>query len=133
MRQEPKLGRSPEGDLQTEIRELRREVRRLNEHRFVKIQNSMPRMLGFMFVRGLALGLGTVIGASVLVSVLAFALAQIDFLPIIGDWATDFAAQIEAEVRSRQSGAEGTSGVVGQDGSISAPGPETDGGGSGGD
>ena len=90
--------------LMEEIRALRQEVARLNNHRFIRVQNSMPRLLGFQLMRGLALGLGTVIGASALVSVLAFFLAQIDFLPIIGEWATDFARQIEAEVEANRDG-----------------------------
>lgn len=87
-----------DGELASELRALRKEVRRLNDHRFIRVQNSVPRMLGFMLLRGLALGLGTVIGASVLVSILIFFLSQIDFIPIIGDWASDFAEQIAAEV-----------------------------------
>lgn len=90
--------RSPDTDLTEEIRALRIEVRRLNEHNFIKVQNSMPRMLGFMLLRGLALGLGTVIGASVLVSIVLFFLSQIDFIPIIGDWASNLAEQIATEV-----------------------------------
>lgn len=90
------------GSLEAEIRALRQEVQRLNEHRFIQVQNSTRRMLTMSLMRGLALGLGTVIGASVLVSVLAYLLAQIDFIPIIGEWATDFANQIEAEVQGNQ-------------------------------
>ena len=79
-------------ELRDEIRSLRAEVQRLNDHNFIKVQNSTRRMLTFMLMRGLALGLGTVIGASVLVSILAFVRAQIDFIPIIGEWAQNFAA-----------------------------------------
>jgi hypothetical protein len=39
--------------------------------------------------------LGTVVGASILVSLIAYLLAQIDFLPIIGDWATAIAEQMQ--------------------------------------
>ncbi len=95
--------------LRREISGLRKEVQRLNDHRFVQVQNSTRRMLTLQLMRGLALGLGTVIGASVLVSLLAFFLSQIDFIPIIGEWAKDFAQQIEAEMALRQivEGAEG--------------------------
>jgi hypothetical protein len=55
----------------------------------------MWRLILFQFVRGLALGLGTVVGASILVSLIAYLLAQIDFLPIIGDWATAIAEQMQ--------------------------------------
>ncbi len=92
------------GDLATEVAALRRELEVLNGHRFIRVQNSVPRMLTMQFARGLALGLGTVIGASVLVSILVYFLSQIEFLPIIGDWALDLADQIQAQVEANQSG-----------------------------
>ncbi len=93
----------PRDPLAEEIRALRREVEVLNGHRFIRVQNSLGRALAFQFMRGLFLGLGTVIGASVLVSVLAYTLSQIDFLPIIGEWAADFAEEMEGELRARRS------------------------------
>lgn len=87
-----------EGDLTREIAALRAELRVLNSHRFVRIHNSVPRFLAFNFARGLALGLGTVVGATLLLSMLVGALSQIEFLPIIGDWA----AQIAARIRESQ-------------------------------
>ncbi|MEM9710124.1 MAG: DUF5665 domain-containing protein [Pseudomonadota bacterium] len=83
----------------TEIVALREELARLNGHRFVQIHNSTLRLVWFQFLRGLAFGFGTVVGASILVSALAIALAQIEFLPIIGDWAAEIARQME-EARS---------------------------------
>lgn len=82
--------------LHQELAALRAEVARLNTHRFVTIHNSLPRLLAFQFARGLALGLGTVIGGGVLLSVLAWSLTQIDFVPIIGEWASQIAAELEA-------------------------------------
>lgn len=81
-------------DTRSEIAALREELERLNSHRFVRIHNSMPRLMMFQFVRGLVTGLGTVVGATLLVSVLVFILAQINFIPIIGDWAAQIADQI---------------------------------------
>ena len=52
-------------------------------------------MIALQFARGLALGIGTVVGATILVSALAYALSQIDFLPVIGTWATEIARQIQ--------------------------------------
>ena len=95
---EPSAPESDETSLAKEVRSLRDEVHQLNSHRYLRIQNSLPRMMGFSFLRGLAIGLGTVIGASVLVSVLAFFLAQIDFIPIVGEWAAQLAEQIAREV-----------------------------------
>jgi hypothetical protein len=82
--------------LAAEIAGLRAEVARLNAHRFVRDLNSPLRMLGFTFARGLALGLGTVVGASILVSVLVYLLAQVDFIPILGEWAARIANDIQA-------------------------------------
>jgi hypothetical protein len=87
-----------EDELRAELAALRSEVARLNSHRFIRIQNSVPRMLMFQLGRGLAFGLGTVIGASVVVSLVAYFLAQINFVPIIGEWAADVAEQILREI-----------------------------------
>lgn len=77
------------------IEALAREVERLNSHRFVKVHNSLFRLIGFQFARGLAFGLGSVLGASILVSLLAWWLSQIEFLPIIGDWAARLVQEID--------------------------------------
>ncbi len=91
--------RSTQNDALTEeIRALRAELARLNAHRFVRIHNNMLRLLAFNFARGLAVGLGTVLGATVLLSVFVWSLSQIEFLPIIGDWA----AQIAEQMRTSQ-------------------------------
>jgi hypothetical protein len=81
-------------DLAGEVRALRDEVKLLNSHRFVRIHNSMPRLLMFNFARGLAVGLGTLLGASVLLSMVVWALSQIEFLPIIGEFAAQIAEQM---------------------------------------
>jgi hypothetical protein len=95
-----------EATLAAEIKALRREIETLNGHRYIRVQNSLPKMMGYQLLRGLALGLGTVIGASVLVSLLAYSLSQIDFIPIVGDWAAEIAQQILAETGSDGFGGE---------------------------
>ena len=74
---------------------LTAEVRRFNEHRFVKIQNSPGRLLLYQLLRGAALGLGTLMGATVLVSLLAWWASQFSFVPIIGDWMIQIVDEIE--------------------------------------
>ncbi|KAA0917443.1 DUF5665 domain-containing protein [Aquicoccus porphyridii] len=86
-------------DAQTEaIARLTREVERLNGHRFVRIHNSFWRLVLFQFARGLAFGLGSVMGATILVSLLAWWVSQFEFLPLIGEWAAQIVDQIE-EIR----------------------------------
>jgi hypothetical protein len=76
------------------IERLTKEVEILNQHRFVRVHNSFFRMIGFQFLRGLALGLGTVVGATALVSIVAYWLSQFEFVPIIGEWVKQIADQI---------------------------------------
>ena len=84
-------------DTVSELAALQREIARINQHRFIRIHNSLPQLLGFNFIKGLAFGLGTVVGATILVSVLALFLTKIDFLPIIGEWAAEIADQMDAD------------------------------------
>ena len=83
--------------------DLTEEVRTLNSHRFIRLQNSVLRMVFFQFMRGLAFGLGSVLGATILVSVLGFWLSQIELLPVVGDllgdWAKGVAQQIRQEMQ----------------------------------
>lgn len=83
------------GDVRGELRALRAEVARLNAHRYIRMHNSLPRLVFFNFLRRLAFGLGTVLGASLLLSLLAWSLSQIEFLPIIGEWAAEIARQMQ--------------------------------------
>ena len=85
----------PSADLQSEISALKQELELLNNHRFVRIHNSVWRLVSFQFVRGLAFGLGSVIGATFLVSLLAYSLSTIDFLPIVGEWAKEIVNMIQ--------------------------------------
>ena len=75
--------------LVAEMAQLKDEIARLNRHKFVSVHNSTTRMLVFQFARGLAFGFGTVIGATILVSVLSYLLSSVDFIPIIGEWAAE--------------------------------------------
>lgn len=77
------------------LQKLTAEVERLNQHRFIRVQNSLWRLITFQFIRGLAFGLGSVFGATLLVSLLAWWVSQFEFLPIVGDWASQIVKQIE--------------------------------------
>ncbi|MDQ2091020.1 DUF5665 domain-containing protein [Marimonas arenosa] len=85
-------------DLEAQTQALNRltqEVERLNTHRFVTMHNSPLRLILYQFFRGLAFGLGTALGATILVSLLAWWVAQFEFIPIIGDWAVRIVEEIE--------------------------------------
>lgn len=74
--------------------ELVAELRDLNNHYLLRSNRSRFRAMGSQFLRGLAFGLGSVVGATILVSALAYSLSQIDFIPIIGDYASEIAKEI---------------------------------------
>lgn len=82
-------------ELQEEIAGLRRELARLNRHRFIQVHNSLPRLILFQLYRGLAFGLGTVLGATVVLSIVVWSLSKINFIPVIGEWATQILQTIE--------------------------------------
>lgn len=78
-----------------EIAGLRRELAHLNAHRFIKVHNSIPRLIAFQLLRGLAFGLGSVLGATLVLSIVIWSLSQINFVPVIGDWANEILAVIQ--------------------------------------
>lgn len=77
-----------------DLQHIRKELETLNKHKFIRIQNSAARMIGFQFLRGVAFGLGSVIGATLVVSLMISLLAQVEFIPIIGEWANEIIAEI---------------------------------------
>ena len=57
------------------------------------------KFLWFSFLKGLMIGFGSILGASVLVGLFVYLLAQISFIPILGDFIEDIILQIEIENR----------------------------------
>lgn len=107
-------------DLQREIVALREEVAKLNDHKFLRVYAQFWRLIAFQLLRGMAFGLGSVVGATVLVSILAYLLSQVDFIPILAEWA----AELDVEFSQEQDEAEAEQRVEEQ-----LPAPEGDGNG----
>ncbi|MGH1576850.1 DUF5665 domain-containing protein [Planktotalea sp.] len=82
-------------DTQQRLDKLTSELETLNKHRFIRIHNSLWKLILFQFTRGLAFGLGSVLGASILVSFLVWWLSQFEFIPIIGDFTRQLIDWIE--------------------------------------
>ena len=70
-------------------------IETLNDHNLMRIYSSSRRIIWTNFLRGLAFGLSSVIGASILVYITVQVLAQIEFIPILGDWALRLISEIE--------------------------------------
>lgn len=77
------------------LSKLTKELTRLNRHRFIRMHNSLWRLLTFNFMRGLAFGLGSVMGATVLLSIVVYWLAQFEWVPLIGDYLGQLAKEID--------------------------------------
>ena len=74
---------------------LSEQMDQLLNHPSLRMQRSVMGILWFNLLRGLAFGLGSVLGATILVYATVQILAQIEFIPILGDWAIELIEQIE--------------------------------------
>jgi len=81
-------------DLRSALTKLERQVAHLNAQPFFRWQAAPIKSLGYAFLRGISFGLGSVVGATLFVSILVYMLSQVDFIPIVGDWAKQIADQI---------------------------------------
>ena len=79
-----------------EIKKLSEAIKSLNNNNIFKIYNSTKKILFISFLKGLASGLGWIIGATILVSLLTYILSQIEFIPILGDIVSRLIQEIEA-------------------------------------
>ena len=75
-------------DNNNQIKKLEISIKNLNRQRFFKIYNSLISIIFVSFLKGLASGLGWVLGATILVSILTFALSQIQWFccPVVSSW-----------------------------------------------
>ena len=80
---------------QDSIKRLEKAIINLKEHNFFRMHASLWGLIVFSLIRGLASGLGWVIGATILVYLLTIILSQIEFIPIVGEWAARLIEQIE--------------------------------------
>lgn len=83
-----------ETNLDTEIKRLREEVSRLNTHWLLRNNKNYRTVIASQIIRGLAFGFGSVVGATIVVSIVGYILGQLEVVPIIGDWATEIGREI---------------------------------------
>lgn len=71
-----------------QVTEINQQLDKLNSHKLIRTYDSIPRLLWFHLLKGIALGLGSVFGATVVLSFFVYVLSQMEFIPIIGEWVT---------------------------------------------
>ena len=57
--------------------------------------NSHSKELLLQLSKGMAFGLGSVLGASVIVSLTVYLLSHVEFIPIIGEWVKNIIQEIQ--------------------------------------
>ena len=69
-----------------ETQKVKQELQKLNAHKLVQTYNSIPKMLFFLFSKGVAFGLGTFVGATIVVSFLIYLVSIVELVPVLGEW-----------------------------------------------
>ncbi len=82
------------------LEDIREALDTLNQLKFVRLYNSTFKLLWLQFLKGIAFGLGSVLGATIVVSLLISILAQIEFIPIVGEWAREIMLEIQQSTSS---------------------------------
>jgi hypothetical protein len=78
-----------------EVKELSKEVRKLKNLEFVHILKRPWKFLWMAFLKGLMVGFGSVLGASVLVAIFIYIIAQIQVVPFLGDFVQDIVEEVK--------------------------------------
>lgn len=73
-----------------ELTALTDELRQLNR------RERLINRIGRQLLIGVAFGLGSVLGATLVLSVLIYLLTNIEIIPIVGEWAARIVEEIEA-------------------------------------
>lgn len=63
----------------------------------INVTHGWRKYIAISFVRGLFMGLGSVVGATILVAVSIWLLNTFDWLPVIGEWLDVFSRELENE------------------------------------
>ncbi len=78
-----------------EMRSLAKEVKKLKDMDFLRVFSNPYKFMFFSFMKGIMVGFGSVLGASVVVGIFVFALAQISFVPYLGDFVEEIISQVQ--------------------------------------
>ena len=86
-----------EKELVSEIKKLTKEVKKLKNLEFLRVFKHPWKFMLFSFLKGLMVGFGSILGASVLVGFFIYLLGQISLIPFIGDFVEEILLQIQID------------------------------------
>jgi len=86
--------RSLELELAKEIKILSREIARMKDMEVIQIFKNKWKFIGLSLVKGIAVGFGSVLGATLFIYIFVYLLAQLSVIPVIGDWVKDIITEV---------------------------------------
>lgn len=75
-----------EKDLVKAVNEMAKQVETLRDMEPLQVFKNPWKLLWYSFLKGLMIGLGSVLGASVLITILVYLLAQLSNVPVLGSF-----------------------------------------------
>lgn len=85
-----------------EVTSLTQEVQKLKDMELIQIFKHPLKFLWFSFLKGVMVGFGSVLGASLVVGIFLYLLAQISLVPVIGDFVQKVINQIQPGTEEQQ-------------------------------
>ncbi|MFH1720602.1 MAG: DUF5665 domain-containing protein [Patescibacteria group bacterium] len=82
-------------ELAKEVKELSKNIRNLESEKIFQIIKSPWRLMWMSFLKGLMVGFGSVLGATVIVAIFIYLISQVEFIPIIGEWVNEIVEQVQ--------------------------------------
>lgn len=90
------------------LNDLTKEVANLKNLEFMRVFKHPVKFMWFSFLKGLMVGFGSVLGASVLVALFVYILAQIKLVPFVGDFVEDIIDEVEQKQTEEPKAEEAT-------------------------
>lgn len=91
-----------EKELIKNLNELSKGVNRLKDLELMELYKKPLKFMGYSLLKGMMIGFGSVLGATVLVAVFVYLLSNIQFVPIVGNFVSDIVQQVTTEIQQGQ-------------------------------
>lgn len=79
----------------SEVKTLSKQVANLKDLEFIQVFKHPVKFMWFSFLKGLMVGFGSVLGASVLVALFIYIMGQISLIPVLGDFVQDIVKEVQ--------------------------------------
>ncbi len=90
-------------ELTKESQTLAKEVNNLKNLEFIQVFKHPLKFMWFSFLKGLMVGFGSVLGATVLVALFLYILAKLSVLPGVGEYVNTFIKEIQESSQQENS------------------------------